>query len=137
MRRLHRTSFPHQHRAPLVAVVAPILAVACSDGTRSAIEHGPAPEHAGATPAAVARLDALSAAFPTFLQRSSGVELSRTSAGSFRVEPGGMATARAIPGSRLLMFGDMAHDLPRNRWDEIIDAIVTNTQRAKIDEQVH
>jgi pimeloyl-ACP methyl ester carboxylesterase len=51
------------------------------------------------------------------------------------VQPtGGMATARAIPGSRLLMFPDMGHDLPRNRWDEIIDAITTNAQRARATE---
>lgn len=46
------------------------------------------------------------------------------------VQPsGGMATARAVPGSRLLMLPDMGHDLPRNRWTEIVDAIVTNSQR--------
>ena len=44
---------------------------------------------------------------------------------------GGIATARAIPGSRLLMFPDMAHDLPRNRWDEVIDAITTNAARSR------
>ena len=44
---------------------------------------------------------------------------------------GGVATAKAIPGSRLLMYPDMAHDLPRPRWDEIIDEIVTNTRRAE------
>jgi len=43
---------------------------------------------------------------------------------------GGVATARAIPGSRLLMFPDMGHDLPRERWDEIIPAIIDNTRRA-------
>lgn len=43
---------------------------------------------------------------------------------------GGVATAKAIPGSRLLAFPDMAHDLPRNRWPEIVDAIAANTQRA-------
>jgi pimeloyl-ACP methyl ester carboxylesterase len=42
---------------------------------------------------------------------------------------GGIATARAVPGSRLLMFPDMGHDLPRPRWDEIIDAIVDNAVR--------
>jgi pimeloyl-ACP methyl ester carboxylesterase len=42
---------------------------------------------------------------------------------------GGVATAKAIPGSRLLMFPDMGHDLPRVRWDEIIDAIVANARR--------
>ncbi len=42
---------------------------------------------------------------------------------------GGFATAKAIPGSRLLAFPDMGHDLPRARWDEIISAIVDNAQR--------
>jgi pimeloyl-ACP methyl ester carboxylesterase len=42
---------------------------------------------------------------------------------------GGIATARAIADSRLLMFPDMAHDLPRQRWDEVIDAIVANAGR--------
>jgi pimeloyl-ACP methyl ester carboxylesterase len=46
---------------------------------------------------------------------------------------GGVATARAVPGSRLLMFPDMAHDLPRARWDEIIDAIVANARRGGFD----
>ncbi|MCO8127759.1 alpha/beta fold hydrolase [Acidimicrobiia bacterium EGI L10123] len=36
---------------------------------------------------------------------------------------GGIATAQAIPGSRLLMFNDMAHDLPAPRLGEIVDAI--------------
>ena len=49
------------------------------------------------------------------------------------VQPsGGIATAKAVPGSRLLMFPDMAHDLPRPRIGEIVDAIVTNAQRAPI-----
>jgi pimeloyl-ACP methyl ester carboxylesterase len=42
---------------------------------------------------------------------------------------GGIATARAIPGSRLLMFPDMGHDLPRPRWGEIVEAIVQNAER--------
>ena len=42
---------------------------------------------------------------------------------------GGIATARAVPGSRLLMFPDMGHDLPRNRWGEIVEAIVQNAER--------
>lgn len=47
------------------------------------------------------------------------------------VQPsGGIATAQAIPGSRLLAFGDMGHDLPRPRWHEIRDAIVRNAARA-------
>jgi len=43
---------------------------------------------------------------------------------------GGMATADAIPGSRLLMFNDMAHDLPRTRWAEMADEIAQNAARA-------
>ena len=43
---------------------------------------------------------------------------------------GGVATARAIPGSRLLMFPDMAHDLPAPRRAEIVEAITANARRA-------
>ena len=43
---------------------------------------------------------------------------------------GGVSTAQAIPGSRLLMFGDMGHDLPVPRWPEIVDAIIANIRRA-------
>lgn len=43
---------------------------------------------------------------------------------------GGIATAAAIPGSRLLVFNDMAHDLPRTRWAEMADAIAHNAARA-------
>ncbi len=42
---------------------------------------------------------------------------------------GGVATARAIPGSRLLMFPEMGHDLPRGRRAEIVDAITQNARR--------
>jgi pimeloyl-ACP methyl ester carboxylesterase len=44
---------------------------------------------------------------------------------------GGMATA-AVPGSRLLMFNDMAHDLPRTRWVEMADEIAQNAARAAV-----
>lgn len=43
---------------------------------------------------------------------------------------GGIATAKAIPGARLLMFPDMGHNLPNHRWPEVFDAIVANTKRA-------
>ena len=43
---------------------------------------------------------------------------------------GGIATAKAIPGSRLLAFADMGHDLPRPRWPEIVDAIVRNARHS-------
>lgn len=44
---------------------------------------------------------------------------------------GGIATARVIPGARLVMFNDMAHDLPRTRWTEIADEIAATTARAR------
>jgi pimeloyl-ACP methyl ester carboxylesterase len=43
---------------------------------------------------------------------------------------GGIATARAIPDARLVMFNDMAHDLPRTRWKEIADEIVAIAAKA-------
>ncbi len=46
------------------------------------------------------------------------------------VPSGGIATARAVPGSRLLMFPDMGHDLPRPRRAEIVEAIARNARRA-------
>ncbi|MEM9130919.1 MAG: alpha/beta hydrolase [Actinomycetota bacterium] len=44
---------------------------------------------------------------------------------------GGVATARAVRGSRLLMFPGMGHDLPATRWDELTEAITTNAGRAE------
>jgi pimeloyl-ACP methyl ester carboxylesterase len=49
---------------------------------------------------------------------------------------GGRATAKAIPGAKLLMVDDMGHDLPRPVWPKIIDAIVDNTARANEQEVV-
>jgi pimeloyl-ACP methyl ester carboxylesterase len=46
------------------------------------------------------------------------------------VPSGGIATAAAVPGSRLLMFPDMGHDLPRPRRAEIVEAIAANAARA-------
>jgi len=43
---------------------------------------------------------------------------------------GGRATARAIPGARLLKIEGMGHDLPRGAWPQILDAIVENAARA-------
>jgi pimeloyl-ACP methyl ester carboxylesterase len=43
---------------------------------------------------------------------------------------GGRATARAIPGARLLMIEGMGHDLPRGAWPQLIDAIVENASHA-------
>jgi pimeloyl-ACP methyl ester carboxylesterase len=44
---------------------------------------------------------------------------------------GGRATAAAIPGARLVILPGMGHDLPRELWPEIIDAIVENTGAAR------
>jgi pimeloyl-ACP methyl ester carboxylesterase len=44
---------------------------------------------------------------------------------------GGVTTAKAVPGSRLLLYPDMAHDLPRPRWDEIMGEVVINARRAE------
>ena len=47
------------------------------------------------------------------------------------VQPsGGYATAKAIPGARLVMFNDMGHDLPRTRWAEIADEVAALSARA-------
>src|SRR5439155_22023583 len=35
---------------------------------------------------------------------------------------GGRATARAIPGARLLVIEGMGHDLPRAAWSRLLDA---------------
>ncbi len=43
---------------------------------------------------------------------------------------GGRATARAIPGARLMMVDGMGHDLPRALWPELIDAIATHAAAA-------
>lgn len=43
---------------------------------------------------------------------------------------GGKATARAIPGARLMMIDGMGHDLPRDLWPTIVDAIASNAERA-------
>jgi pimeloyl-ACP methyl ester carboxylesterase len=43
---------------------------------------------------------------------------------------GGRATARAIPGARLLSIEGMGHDLPRVVWPRLIDAIAEHTSAA-------
>ena len=43
---------------------------------------------------------------------------------------GGRATARAIPGARLLMVEGMGHDLPRGAWPQLIDAIAGHAHGA-------
>ena len=44
---------------------------------------------------------------------------------------GGRATARAIPGAKLLRIRGMGHDLPRVIWPRLIEAIVENAARAE------
>jgi pimeloyl-ACP methyl ester carboxylesterase len=43
---------------------------------------------------------------------------------------GGRATAKAIPGARLLEIDGMGHDLPRAAWPQIIGAIEETARRA-------
>ncbi|MET0415158.1 MAG: alpha/beta hydrolase [Actinoplanes sp.] len=43
---------------------------------------------------------------------------------------GGRATAAAIPGAELLTIPGMGHDLPRELWPRIVDAIVRNAAAA-------
>jgi pimeloyl-ACP methyl ester carboxylesterase len=43
---------------------------------------------------------------------------------------GGRATARAIPGARMMTVEGMGHDLPRPIWPQLIDAIAEHTARA-------
>ena len=43
---------------------------------------------------------------------------------------GGRATARAIPNAHLLLLAGMGHDLPRELWALITDAIARNAERA-------
>ncbi|HMA27024.1 MAG: alpha/beta fold hydrolase [Solirubrobacterales bacterium] len=43
---------------------------------------------------------------------------------------GGRATAKAIPGARLMMIEGMGHDLPRAAWPQLIDAIAEHARAA-------
>jgi pimeloyl-ACP methyl ester carboxylesterase len=45
---------------------------------------------------------------------------------------GGQATAAAVPGAKLITVPGMGHDLPKALWDELIDAIVANTELAEL-----
>jgi pimeloyl-ACP methyl ester carboxylesterase len=45
---------------------------------------------------------------------------------------GGRATAKAIPGARLVMIDGMGHGLPRGAWPTIIGAITATADRAKV-----
>jgi pimeloyl-ACP methyl ester carboxylesterase len=43
----------------------------------------------------------------------------------------GKATARAVPGARLVTIEGMGHDLPRAAWPTIVGAIAENAARAR------
>jgi pimeloyl-ACP methyl ester carboxylesterase len=43
---------------------------------------------------------------------------------------GGRATAKAIPGARLLLIDGMGHDLPRGVWPQLVDGIADTAARA-------
>lgn len=45
---------------------------------------------------------------------------------------GGRATARAIPGARLLLIDGMGHDIPRGAWPQLLDGIERNAARAPV-----
>jgi pimeloyl-ACP methyl ester carboxylesterase len=44
---------------------------------------------------------------------------------------GGEATARAVPGAKLVKIPGMGHDLPRELWPRIVDEIAANSARAQ------
>jgi pimeloyl-ACP methyl ester carboxylesterase len=43
---------------------------------------------------------------------------------------GGEATAKAIPGAELVMIEGMGHELPPGAWPTVIEAVVSNAERA-------
>ena len=45
---------------------------------------------------------------------------------------GGKATARAIPGAKLVLVRGMGHDIPRGAWPQIVGAIAENASRAPV-----
>lgn len=54
-----------------------------------------------------------------------------------RVDPlitlsGGLATAEAVPGADLLVFGHMGHNLPALYWPQTVDAIAGLAQRVRV-----
>jgi pimeloyl-ACP methyl ester carboxylesterase len=66
---------------------------------------------------ALARLD-----LPTLVLHGDADRVIRPSAGR--------ATARAVPGARLVLYRGMGHDLPRALWPSIVDEIATLTTRS-------
>jgi pimeloyl-ACP methyl ester carboxylesterase len=45
---------------------------------------------------------------------------------------GGRTTARLIRGAELVWIEGMGHDLPRDAWPTILDAVVANAARADL-----
>jgi pimeloyl-ACP methyl ester carboxylesterase len=45
---------------------------------------------------------------------------------------GGVATARAIPDAELVAIQGMGHDLPREIWPKLLDAVEKNAERAAV-----
>jgi hypothetical protein len=43
---------------------------------------------------------------------------------------GGKATAKAVDGARLMVVDGMGHDLPRELWPRLIDAIADHARGA-------
>src|SRR6185437_8818554 len=43
---------------------------------------------------------------------------------------GGEATAKAIPGAKLVKIPGMGHDFPPQLWQQFVDEIVANAERA-------
>ena len=43
---------------------------------------------------------------------------------------GGRATAKAVPGARLMLVDGMGHDLPPGAWEQVADGIADNAARA-------
>jgi len=44
---------------------------------------------------------------------------------------GGRATARAIPGAKLLIIDGMGHDLPEAAWAQLVEAISAHALSAE------
>jgi pimeloyl-ACP methyl ester carboxylesterase len=45
---------------------------------------------------------------------------------------GGIATAKAVPGARLVMYPEMGHEIVRTRWAEMAEEIRRNADRAAL-----
>jgi len=45
---------------------------------------------------------------------------------------GGKETAQLIPGAKLLIIDGMGHDLPKEAWSKIIDAISNHTMHTNV-----